>query len=355
MALKILSRAEQVAEYLKSELLQGRWGKSMPGAQALKAQLGTSHSTIHEALIQLEAEGLLIPQGAGKCRRIERPKNQPLPSLRIAIFLYEPDDRTVDYLLGLLHQLCEAGHTAFFTSKTLVELNMDRKKVADFVSDNEADAWVVVAGSRSVLDWFAAQEFPVFGLFGRIATLPIASTSPKKIPALREVVHRLAELGHQRIVFITRSERRKPVPGFLEQTFLNELEAQGVTTGPYNLPDWEETREGFSRLLDSLFKHTPPTALLIDTSLLTIATLQHFTTLGIQSPRDVSLISMDPDPGYAWCHPVISHIAFDSQPWINHISRWANNIARGKEDHSQLTPLAKFIEGGTIGPVPEKK
>jgi DNA-binding LacI/PurR family transcriptional regulator len=283
-----------------------------------------------------------------------RPNNQSQPTLRIAILLYESDDRKVDYLLDLLYQLKEAGHSAFFTSKTLVDLNMDAKKVAEFVGKNEADAWVVVAGSRPVLEWFATQSFPVFGLFGRMVSLPIASTSPMKTEALRTAVQRLVALGHRRIVFLTRGERRKPVPGFLEQAFLDELEAQGITTGPYNLPDWEETRVGFSKALDALFQHTPPTALLMDTSLLTIAALQHFTKLGIQSPRDVSLISMDPDPGYAWCHPVISHIAYDSEPWLRHIARWANNVARGKDDHSKSSPPATFVEGGTSGAAPRQ-
>jgi DNA-binding GntR family transcriptional regulator len=57
MALKLLTRVEQVAEYLKNEILRGRWGESMPGSLALKKQLGTSHNTIHMALTQLEAEG----------------------------------------------------------------------------------------------------------------------------------------------------------------------------------------------------------------------------------------------------------------------------------------------------------
>ncbi len=353
MALKILSRAEQVAEYLKSELLRGRWGKSMPGALALKAQLGTSHSTIHEALIQLEAEGLLIPQGAGKCRRIVRPKNQPRPTLTIAIILYEPDDRKVDYLIELLHQLNEAGHTAFFTSKTLIELSMDTVKVANYVDKNEADAWVVVGGSLPVLEWFSVQSFPVFGLFGRVMNVPIASARPQKIPALRIAVQQLISLGHRRIVILTRGEHRKPVPGLLEQVFLDELGANGIPTGPYNLPDWEETRKGFRRSLDSLFEHTPPTAILMDTSLLIIAAMQHFTRLGIQAPRDVSLICLDPDLAPVWCDPVISHISYDSRPWLNHITRWANNIARGKDDYSKSSPLAKFVEGGTIGPVPK--
>jgi DNA-binding transcriptional ArsR family regulator len=298
MPLKLLSHVEQVTEYLRNEIKRGRWGESMPGGFALKDQLGTSHSTVELALKQLEKEGLLLAQGTGKKRRIVMPKNATRGTLRIAIFLYEPGDRKVDYQLDLLHRLREAGHSAYFTSKTLMDLDMDPKKIARFVGKNNADAWIVVAGSRSVLEWFAAQPFPTFGFFGRIVSLPIASTGPKKTPAIQTAVQRLVALGHRRIVFITRAERRKPVPGFVEKAFITELEAQGIPTGSYNLPDWQETRAGFTQALDSLFQHTPPTALLISTSLLTVATLQYFSKRGIQAPRDVSLISTDPDPIY---------------------------------------------------------
>lgn len=355
MALVLKSHAEQVVDHLRAELLRGRWGEFMPGALALKAELGTSGNTIELALRQLETEGFLLGQGAGKRRRIAIPDNQPSPTLRISILLYDYEDRKVDYILDLLHQLKEAGHSAYCTSRTLTDLGMDPEKVAKWVQKSEADAWVVVAASRPVLEWFAVQPFPVFGLFGRNVNLRIASTGPRKLPALQKAVRRLVALGHRRIVFLTRSEHRKPVPGNFERDFLAELEAQGIVTGPYNLPDWEETREGFTQALDSLFQHTPPTALLMDTSMLTVAVLQYFTKRGIQSPRDVSLISMDPDPNYSLCDPAISHISYDSGPWVRHIMRWVNNIAHGGDDHTKRSSLAEFIEGGTIGPAPGKK
>lgn len=270
--------------------------------------------------------------------------------MRIAILVYEPVDRIANYLLDLQHQLRGVGHAAFFAQKTLTELGMDVKRVANLVSQTEADAWVVMAGSQPVLDWFATQPLPVFGLFGRIVKVPIASTSPRKIPAYRTVVRRLVSLGHQRIVMLARADRRKPKPGFLEQAFLDDLEAHGIPTGPYNLPDWEETPAGFRRLLDSLFRHSPPTALLTDGAPITVATLQYFAKRGIDSPRDVSLVCGDPDPAFGWCEPAIAHISYDSRPWIRRIVRWANNVAHGKNDRRKSSSLAKFVEGGTVGP-----
>jgi DNA-binding LacI/PurR family transcriptional regulator len=203
-----------------------------------------------------------------------------------------------------------------------------------------------------VLEWFAEQPLPAFALFGR--RLPrLAGARPDKLSALATAVGRLTELGHRRTVMLVREDRRKPSPGFVERFFLEELEAAGIPSGPYNLPDWEDNLEGFRQCLHSLFQHTPPSALLIDGLQLFVAAQQHLARRGIIAPEHVSLINLDPDPAFAWCEPAISHIHWDARPLVRSIVRWANNIARGKDDRRRFTTKADFVEGGTIGPAPK--
>jgi hypothetical protein len=345
-----LTAAEQAAHHLRDEILQRRLSGEMPGIHQLAADLGVNHKTVKAALEILQKEGLLVSQGSGKPRRIHLESMDKPPGLRIAILLYEPDDRVHKEFNALKHKLDGAGHVGFFAPKTLTELKMEVPRVAELVHKIEADAWVVAAGSREVLDWFAAQDFPAFALFGRSVETPLANIAPKKMPAIEDAIQQLLALGHQRIVMIARRERREPEPGFLERAFLNELRAQGIPTGAYNLPDWEETPVGYQESLDRLFRHTPPTALFIQGTQLTVATLRYAAARGIRIPHDFSLISMDPAPAYAWCHPPVSHIAFDNEPWIRRIVQWARNIARGKDDRRKVYYPARFVEGGTIGP-----
>ena len=79
-----------------------------------------------------------MAQGTGKSRRIVIPKNAARGTLRIAIFIYEPEDLKVDYLLDLMHQLRVAGHSSFFTSKSLTELGMNPNKVAEYVTKKQS-------------------------------------------------------------------------------------------------------------------------------------------------------------------------------------------------------------------------
>ena len=147
-------------------------------------------------------------------------------------------------------------------------------RVARLVRRTEADAWVVGAGSREVLEWFAAQPVPVLALFGRRRGLPIAGVGPDQVSAHVAVARRLIELCHRRIVMLARRMRRLPVPGAVERAVFDEMAAHGIATGAFNLPDWEETSEGYHGCLKELFRLTPPTAMIIDEAPFLVAALQ---------------------------------------------------------------------------------
>ena len=216
-----------------------------------------------------------------------------------------------------------------------------------------ADAWIIQSGSSEVLEWFSRQTTPGLALAGRRRGVNIAGTGPDKIPATRAAVRRMFELGHRRIVMLTRAERRIPHPGHMERSFLEELQSLGIPTGSFNLPDWDDSTEGLYRLLDSLFKVTPPTAMMIDEAPLYLAVELHLARLGYFSPADVSLLCLDPSPAFKWHRPSVAHIRWESRPLISQIVKWADAVARGKEDRKQTFTKARFVEGGTIGPAPK--
>lgn len=355
MAIQLLTHAEQVAAHLRSELLRGRWGEELPGVVRLGVELGVNHTTIGAALRLLEKEKFLVYRGAGRRRRIVVPDDIAPPSLRVAFMLYEQDDQRVDYVIDLQHRLIEAGHVVGFASKSLSDLRMNVRLIASLVRKMEVDAWVVMAGSREVLGWFADQPTPAFALAGRRRGVRIAGIGPDKAPALQAALRRLAGLGHRRIAMLARGERRRPSPGLLERTFLAELKSRGIPTGPYNLPDWEDSPEGLEHCITSLFRHTPPTALVIDQVAVFLSVERHLAQLGFLPPQHVSLICLDPSPDFKWFRPGVAHVNWDSRPLVNRMVRWADNVARGKDDRRQGFTKAEFVESGTIGPAPVRR
>ncbi len=351
--LGVFSITEQVAAHLRGELQRelqrGRWSGMMPGRDQLAEDLEVSRKTVELALKRLEEEGLLVAQGAGRRRQITARAGLAPQLLRVAILAYEQSDLKLDYVLDLQHRLMEAGHSVRLASKSLVDLNLDAKRVARLVKETEADAWVVLAGSREVLESFVGQGVPVFALFGRRRELAIAGAGPDKARVFGDVARRLVGLGHRRIALLAMTARRLPEPGLPERMFLQELARHGIPISPYNLPDWEESPEGLQRLLDSLFKMTPPTALLIDEAVLFHAVRHHLAQRGIKVPDAVSLVCTDPDRTFTWCRPSIAHIHWDSGPVVRRVVGWAKNVANGRKDQRQTLTPAEFVEGGTMG------
>lgn len=324
----------------------------MPGVLRLEAEMGVNRKTVEAALRLLEKEGLLIPQGPGKRRRIAMPaERNAIRPLRVAILLYEKNDMRERYMGDLRHSLHEAGHAVFFATETMMDLRMKVERVERLVRKTAADAWVVQSGSREVLQWFATQHTPVMALFGRRRRLPIASVGPNKVPGYRELTKTLISQGHRRIVFLTWKANLEPSPSIPMQAFLDELAAGGIEPGPYHLPDWKDTIDGFHECLESLFRITPPTALIVDGISLWIAAQQFLASRKLSVPQDLSLVCTDGSPDFMWCRPMISHIRWDSGPVVKCIVRWAHRISRGEKDLRQIHTPCEFVQGGTIGPV----
>ncbi len=348
---RIFSAAEQVAGHLREKLLRGDWGEWMPGVDRLAPDLGVSRKTVEAALRILKKEGLLVPQGAGRRSRIALPRGEAgTRGLRVAILMSEPQDRGFDFMVQIAYELEKAGHTVSFADKCLSDLHMEPQRVARIVKRTKADAWLVVCASPAVKDWFVEQGIPAFALFGRLRGLPIPQAGPKKLPAMAVAIRCLIGLGHRRIVLLARKGRRLPDPGVPERFCLDELAANGITPGPYHLPDWELSVKGFHDGLESLFRLTPPTALIIQEAAFDFAALQFCANRGVRVPGDGSLICTDADANFHWCEPSVAHIRWDSRPVVRRIVRWAANVSSGKKDIRQTLTPAEFVPGGSVGP-----
>ena len=344
--------ADQVVRHLEERIRSGEWTGVMPGRDRLVAELGVSGKTVETALKRLEGMGLLEAAGAGKRRRIAGHIQTSRRALRVVIVVYEPVDRGLSYIVDLQHRLAQAGHVVEIARETTSGLGANEKRLAALITRHKADAWVLQAASLEVLRWFESRRIPAYAMFGRRRTVNLAGGGPDKIPVMRGLVRRLHGLGHQRMALLCLDERRKPYPAAMEQAFLDELQAHGMTTGSYNLPDWDNTPDGLRACLDKLFSVTPPTAIIFDETYQYLVSRQYLARKGILAPQHVSLICCDPDPWFDWYSPPATHIAWDPQPLVRHIIRWAGHIARGKDDRKQVDVPAHLVEGGTMGRAP---
>jgi len=347
----VMTAQEQVVQHLRGGILRGDWVGVMPGGDRLAAELGVGKETVEAVLKQLEHEGLLVSQGRRRGRRIELPEHMVAERrLRIGILVHTRDDLRLPYLIRIRHELEMAGQQVILPPRTTSDLKLNEERIARMVVKSGASAWIVVNGAREVLEWFAAGERPTFALFGRRYGLPMAGIGPDKGNAVAEATRELIRLGHRRICYLARPWRRLPGPGAPEQVFLDELEAHDIAPSPYHLPDWEESVDGFHMRLTSMFRLTPPTALIVDETPLFVAVQQFLARHKLRVPDDLSLVCANFDPLYDWCRPRVARIGWDQDLVVKGVTSWAAKVAAGKPDSRQSLIPANFLIGETIGP-----
>lgn len=347
---------EQTARHLRELLEAGGLEGELPGLVRLAVALGVSKATLRGSIRILEQEGLITLSENGRKRLITRQVFVARRPLRLGILLYDAlrneNTRIVQIVLEIRNQLEQLGFDCFISTKDQCGLHHEVARLIRYVRQTRAEAWVVIAGSGELLQWFSQQATPCLAFAGRTRDLPLASVRPDTPGAFLVAVRQLIDLGHRRIVYLSHRLARLPVPSKPILAFAEELTAHGIPVGAYNLPDWEETDRGLHELLDSLFRVTPPTALIIEDVRLVQAVLLFLVQRKIMIPDQVSLVAADDDPAFAWCYPSMAHIAWEIEPVTRRIVRWANAIRNGSKDLKQLTYPAKFIAGGTIGPAP---
>lgn len=353
-----LSVIEQTANHLRQGICEIRWGGRFPGVPTITRECEVSANVARAAVRLLEAEGWLEPAGHGRRRRIASAKDGALTArvLRVGILLREPkpslDPGFHEAILQIVHLLEEAGHAVFFTPKTQTELSHSLPRLRRMIDDLPADAWIVIDGSSQLLAWFSEQKTQTLAIGGQIGTLPISSVSPSLISAGTAAMQRLVELGHRRIVLIcSRNERAGAhLPHHTVKSALGRLAACGVKISPYNLPEWDETPAGLQELLQSLFRVTPPTALMIMRPTWATGVLSFLATRGLRVPQQISVVGYGLESLNPWHVPALAHLRADDMPVVRRTVRWVRQVARGVVTPRKFEYPGLFVDGPSLGP-----
>ncbi len=355
-----LSVIEQTANHLRQGICEIRWGGRFPGVPAITRECEVSANVARAAVRLLEAEGWLEPAGHGRRRRIASAKEGSPTNrvLRVGILLRDAlpglDPGFHDALLQIVHLLEESGHAAFFAPKTQIELSNSLPRMKHMVEDLPADAWVVIDGTKALLAWFAGSKTPTLAIGGQIGDLAVSSVGPVMAAASQMAMQRLIALGHRRIVMIcSRNERSGAVrPDHSVGAALAELAGCGVKISSYNLPEWDETPAGLQSLLQSLFRITPPTALMIMRPTWATGVLSFLADRGLRVPKQVSILGYGLEALNPWHLPALAHLRAEDLPVVRRTVRWVRQVARGSVIPRKFEYPGTFVDGPSLGPAP---
>ena len=356
--LQPLSLIEQTMEHLREGFRSGHWRGTLPGVRVLARELDVSKDTMEAALSRLERDGSLKSGGPGRSREVVMARGNKAGSrgLRVGVLLSEPLDQinlnSQQLMLRMLHRVENAGHSCFFARKSIHDLGGKLPRVIRLVEGVKADAWVIYSGPRNVMEWFSKSPIPAFAIGGHTG-LPIAGSWVDLTEALHAAVKALTEHGHRRIVTISPDAWRLPVPSFTGQAFLAAMEECGLQPTSYNFPAWENTPEGLEKLLSSLFKITPPTALLCVDPSTFVAALGFLSMRRLRIPEDISIVNMTSTPLFNLLPRRLAHFKWPMEEHIRCVVRWLDSLPSRRMNTIKVMLPATFEPGETIGPVRE--
>lgn len=350
---------QQTLNTLREGILTRRWAGTLPGVRALANELGVAIGTIQAALKQLEAEALLDNKGARHRRQISSsaPLRMTRPQLRVGILgseaLAKDTAHSQAFHHGLMQAIKQAGHIPFLSHKTLDVLKHEPAAVLAHMQENEADAWVVTRATQNILETLLTHSpAPFIAHGGRVMSLTnVAATGVDLSDALRDCVRSLAAMGHTRIVMILPAYHWNPTPSMLARVFLDELTAVGINPGPYHLPAWEYSRQGFDVLLKALFSLTSPTALILEDARQYTAALNFLLHHHIPA-QNIALVVTEQDTTFDWSTPRPGVIRWDNTKLIARFIDWIESCARGTPEREKIFIKAHF-EPNAISPPPK--
>ena len=172
--------------------------------------------------------------------------------------------------------------------------------------------------------------------------------------AMREAVHHLASLGHQRIGFVNGGSKYA-YAGFREEGFRRGMEEMGLPVDESLIErDAVTLAAGASRARALLDRDRPPTALVCAVDFAALGACQAVQQLGLTVGRDVSVTGYDGIPEGAHAHPPLTTFLVDNKAAGERLSTLLIRRIRGEplEDLRQ-TARATFCQRGSTGPVPE--
>lgn len=349
------SLADQTAIFLRDAIASGRWKKILPGLRQLCAELGVSRTSVERALKILTQEGLLVPPQARKPRQLAHFEVHPRTAKRprVAWLLDQPlhlhDAPTRENVAVIRESAERNGCEVLIPKTTLLDLPNPRSTLPALVTHYQADIWMVLSGSREVLQWYCEQPFPTLAIGGRNLDLPIAGIGYSMPEIVKEAVRTFLTYGHRRIVMpVQKAWQVENSPSRAEQVFREEMESAGLRVSKFNLPHIGDTSADFLSLLGDLFRLTPPTALLLHRSWQLVALQSFLMARRLTIPTDVSVIMTINSPTYEWIRPAPMHFLRAPSDLSKAVGRWLKRAMRGDMPREKIDLPTVLVPGGSV-------
>jgi len=349
------SLVSQAAASITQAINDHSWGEHLPSERRLCEILQVSRPTIRTALQILKKNGL-IEIRHGRRNRLLAPSKQTTArrqSHLIGLVTHIPFTHlsvgTYRIISEMRTHLAEQG----FTTEVLVcqadSAQTQRRKLTDFVRQNQMICCVLMSVSKELQQWCAEHPLP---------TLVLGSCHPEiKLPSLdidyrsvcRHAGGTLISKGHRRIALVV---PHSGVAGDLasEEGFLESIRLNTHRDVRASIIRHNGTAQNIANKLDLAFKSShPPTALLVAKPADVFIVIIYLLRRGLSVPDTVSLISRDYDHVFETVSPPIAHYNPQDDTFTHRLSRlMLQLLSQGYLAPEPNLIFPKYLAGGTV-------
>lgn len=296
------SMAQYALEVIRKLLGQGEWVGNLPGERTLALRLGVSRPTLHQALLVLESEGVLVRRLKSTWRIADKARSVAGAPRRVVFLsphgLEDLDQFTLHQYTVLAAHLGERGFELEAVQLRSARSGKAHDALRSLASRLRPSAWVLHRCSPSIQQWFSQSGLSAVVMGSANPKLRIRSVDVDYRAAARHAASQLMRLGHRAtgIAYLMPAERLvghgEAIAGLGEAFGSDEVRTMAIPDQPAPL----------RAAIDTLMLERPsPTALVVHRPMQAITVLTHLANKAVRVPRDVSLVVLDDNP-------VLSHV-----------------------------------------------
>ena len=351
------NKSAQAAQHLKTLILNGQFGTTLPSERLLSEQLLISRNCLREALSQLTKDGVLEPSSPSKRRKILlTSENSPRSKIQRCIIISPTPEHKAPAML--LSQLASLRNT-LLKSNISVEIcstQAFRRKDVDvaltsLINDLPNATWVLHQCPESIQSWFQDQGLPaiIFGSAFPEVTLPCVDAD--HVAGVRHAASQLIRLGHRHIALLI--PRTTLAGAQLAELGLTQALEQTQTDVKYTVLGHDFDIPRLTSKLSSTFRvEDPPTAIIVQNHHHFLTVYSHLMSLGLKIPQHVSLISMTSDPSIERLSPTPTSYSTGTK-LLRSLASTITNIRHKSMGNIHILP--EFAKGETIAAPPKFK
>ena len=342
----------QTITVLERSLIDARWTGQLPSQHELCNQLMISRTTLRAALQELARRGLVdVRQGCPmkiRKRPIAPPPSreltrvvvllpQPLWRLRPSVARWVSELRPLLLSSDLELVLVEGGHPY----RTQPAAHLEK-----LVLSHPRSAWVLFVSTLGMQQWFAARRLPVVLVGSVFPGLDLPSIEYDHAAIAQHAAATLAAAGHTRTAILlqnTGSAADAMTCDAFAAARPSGTPAPLVLEHDGSLTQIESRLRRLARLPDR------PTAVFVSKSHAIPAALTILPRMGLQLPRDLSVICREDDPFLEYLVPAVARYRSDSSAIARKLAVALARLASGqslKVSHDRLMP--RFVPGQSI-------